>query len=73
MNICLGNYLLIPRSYNSGNKPFAQKFESYNGPNSLAQQREVVKMVEDTPKPKWTKELIQQRKEKIIQFILDEL
>ena len=72
---CLGNYLLISRSHNIsiGNKPFAQKLESYNDLNSLAQQREIVKMVEDTPKPKWTKELIEQRKEKIIKFILDEL
>ena len=71
---CLGNYLLISRSHNIsiGNKPFAQKLESYNGPNSLAQQREVVKMVEDTLNPKWTRGLIDERHWKIVEFILNE-
>ena len=72
---CWGNYLLISGSHNSsiGNKPFAVKLKSYNGPNSLAQQRKVVEMVGDTPKPKWTKELIDERHWKIVEFILKEL
>lgn len=69
----LGNYLLIPKLHNAsiGNKPFADKRESYNGPNSWAHHREVVEMTEK--RPKWTRKLIQKRKEKIIQFILAEL
>ena len=49
---CLGNYLLISRSHNIsiGNKPFAVKIESYNGPTSLAQQREIVEMTESFAK-----------------------
>ena len=76
---CLGNYLLISKSHNSsiGNKPFAVKLESYKDSNSLAQQREVVDMTQSSARasqnPKWTKKLIQQRNEKIIQFILDKL
>ena len=71
---CLGNSLLMEHSLNIsiGNKPFAKKLKIYDGPDSLAHHREVVEMVGDTPKPKWTKELIEQRKEKIIQFILNE-
>ena len=72
---CWGNYLLISGSHNSsiGNKPFAKKLASYNGLKSLAQQREVVEMVGDTPNPKWTKELIDERHWKIVEFILNEL
>jgi hypothetical protein len=64
---CLGNYLLLSKSHNCsvGNKPFADKRNSYN---HLEQQREIQKMT--TESATWTKELIQQRKEKIIKFIL---
>lgn len=67
----LGNYLLISASHNRsiGNIPFAEKRESYN---FLAQQREIQQMT-DAHHPCWTKELIQQRKEKIIQYVLTHL
>jgi uncharacterized protein with ParB-like and HNH nuclease domain len=65
---CLGNYLLISKSHNCsiGNKPFVEKYDSYN---HLAQQREIQNLSRDTKT--WTKELIEQRKEKIINFILE--
>jgi len=65
---CLGNYLLLSKSHNCsvGNKPFADKRNSYN---HLEQQREIQKMTADNPT--WTKELIQQRKEKIVKFIIE--
>lgn len=67
---CLGNYLLLSKSHNCsvGNKPFADKRNSYN---HLEQQREIQKLTQDNHK--WTKELIQQRKNKIISFIIDNL
>ena len=67
---CLGNYLLISKSHNCsvGNKPFREKYESYT---HLAQQREIQEMVE--PKIKWTKKEIKQRKNKIIDFIINNL
>lgn len=67
---CLGNYLLLSKSHNCsvGNKPFADKRNSYN---HLEQQREIQKLTQDNHK--WTKELIQQRKSKIISFIIDKL
>ena len=54
---CWGNYLLISKSHNSsiGNKPFAVKLASYNGPNSLAQQREIVEMTESFAKSQMDK------------------
>lgn len=65
---CLGNYLLLSKSHNCsiGNKPFAEKRNSYS---HLAQQREIQTMT-DPQTPTWTKDMIQQRKDKIIQFIL---
>lgn len=65
---CLGNYLLLSKSHNCsvGNKPFADKRNSYN---HLAQQREIQNMTSENKV--WTKELINQRKNKIItDFIL---
>lgn len=64
---CLGNYLLLSKSHNCsvGNNPFADKRATYN---HLSQQREIQKMTKDNPT--WTKDLIQKRKEKIIQFIM---
>jgi hypothetical protein len=64
---CLGNYLLLSKSHNCsvGNKPFADKRASYT---HLEQQREVQKMTKDNPT--WTRDLIQKRKEKIIQFLM---
>ena len=64
---CLGNYLLLslPHNRSIGNKPFAEKRETYD---CLAQQREIQEMTKD--KPIWTRELIQKRKEKIINVIM---
>lgn len=63
---CLGNYLLISKSHNCsiGNKPFAEKRASYT---YLWQHREIQEMTKDNPT--WTRDLIQKRKEKIIQFL----
>lgn len=65
---CLGNYLLLSKSHNCsvGNKPFNKKRDSYN---HLAQQREIQNMTSENRI--WTKNLINQRKYKIINdFIL---
>jgi len=64
---CLGNYLLLSKSHNCsvGNKPFAEKRASYT---YLRQQREIQEMTKDNPT--WTRDLIQKRKEKIIQFLV---
>lgn len=65
---CLGNYLLLSKSHNCsvGNKPFADKRNSYN---HLEQQREIQRMTLDNPT--WTKQLIQTRKDKIVKFITE--
>lgn len=65
---CLGNYLLLSKSHNCsvGNKPFADKRNSYN---HLEQQREIQRLTSDTPT--WTKQLIQIRKDKIVKFITE--
>jgi hypothetical protein len=67
---CLGNYLLLSKSHNCsvGNEPFIDKYNSYN---HLFQQREVKEFAKDNKM--WTKELIQARKDKIIQFIIEHL
>jgi hypothetical protein len=66
---CLGNYLLISKSHNCsvGNKPFADKRESYK---HLEQQREIQEITKDDLK--WTKALIHERKGKIISVIMSE-
>jgi len=68
---CLGNYLLLSKSHNCsvGNKPFADKRNSYN---HLKQQIEIQEMTLDNP-PIWTKKLIQERKNKIVDFIIKNL
>jgi hypothetical protein len=65
---CLGNYLLLSKSHNCsiGNKPFADKRNSYN---HLAQQREIQNMTSE--ETKWTREHIQGRKDKIVKFIIE--
>jgi len=67
---CLGNYLLLSKSHNCsiGNKPFKDKLDTYN---HLYQQREIKQMVEENGKCEWTRELIQKRKEKIIDFVMN--
>ncbi|MBK8330150.1 MAG: DUF262 domain-containing protein [Bacteroidetes bacterium] len=64
---CLGNYLLISKSHNCsvGNNPFAEKRASYT---HLEQQREIQEMTKDNPT--WTRDLIQRRKEKIVQYLM---
>lgn len=64
---CLGNYLLLSGPHNAGigNRPFAEKRGTYN---VLYQQREVQNM---TPDAQWTKENIQSRKQKIVEFLLE--
>lgn len=67
---CLGNYLLLSKSHNCsvGNKPFWEKRDSYT---RLEQQREIQRMTPD--KKNWTRNLIQERKNNIINFIMKEL
>ena len=67
---CLGNYLLLSKSHNCsvGNRPFWEKRDSYT---HLEQQREVQRMTID--KKIWTRHLIQERKNNIIEFIMKEL
>lgn len=64
---CLGNYLLISKSHNCsvGNNPFAEKRASYT---HLEQQREIQEMTKENPT--WTRDLIQKRKEKIVQYLM---
>jgi len=66
---CLGNYLLLPKSHNAsiGNKSFKEKRNSYN---HFYHQREIQSMT-DPENPKWTKEHIRKRNEKIVRFVLD--
>lgn len=67
---CLGNYLLLSKSHNCsvGNKPFADKRASYS---HLEQQREIQEMTKGNPT--WTRDLIQQRKEKIIGYLMSNI
>jgi hypothetical protein len=64
---CIGNYLLLSGKHNKiiGNHPFIKKYESYI---HLEQQKEVRSMSEPCGIT-WTKDLIRDRKEKIIAFI----
>jgi hypothetical protein len=64
---CLGNYLLLSKSHNCavGNIPFADKIATYT---HNEQQREIRKLVPENEV--WTKELIQNRKEKIVRVIM---
>ena len=66
---CIGNLMLISGSHNSsiGNRPFSEKLESYNLNPLLKQQAEIKSFV-DKANPKWGKQAIDDRQEKIIQF-----
>jgi len=66
---CLGNYLLLTKSHNASisNDPFAKKHKDYVW---LAQQREVQDLVPDPNKEIWSRDIIQKRKEKIIDVIM---
>lgn len=67
---CLGNYLLLSKSHNCsvGNKPFVVKRSTYN---HSEQQREIQKLT--TENMIWTKEQIQNRKDKIISFLMNNI
>ncbi|MDE0471237.1 MAG: DUF262 domain-containing HNH endonuclease family protein [Ekhidna sp.] len=66
---CLGNYLLLSEEHNiwASNRPFAEKRAEYN---QLVQQREIQEMTEK--EYKWTKEKIDARHKKIVEFVLSE-
>ncbi|GAB2021182.1 DUF262 domain-containing protein [Pseudolactococcus yaeyamensis] len=68
----LGNYLLLSASENRaiGNISFEQKRETYKN-SPLKHQQEVYEMTVSTNQ--WTKELIDQRNQKIIDFIMEEI
>ena len=65
---CLGNYLLLSKSHNCsvGNNPFSEKRDSYT---HSQQQLEIQNMT--TENQIWTRQLIQQRKEKIAKYIME--
>ena len=68
---CLGNYLLVAKSHNCevGNKPLKDKLATYE---HLKQQREVVRLAKSKKGMKtWGKKIIQKRKEKIIEAIME--
>lgn len=67
---CLGNYLLLSKSHNcsEGNKPFTDKRASYT---HLQQQREIQELTSGNQT--WTRDLIQKRKEKIVQFLMTKI
>ncbi|MBI3039167.1 DUF1524 domain-containing protein, partial [bacterium] len=60
--------LLVSKSHNCsiGNIPFYQKRKSYT---ALAQHREIQDLVDENGT--WTRAIIQKRKEKIIEFIVN--
>jgi hypothetical protein len=62
----LGNYLLISKSHNAsiGNEPFVDKRDTYH---YLEQQREIQELTKESLT--WTKELIDERYEKIADYI----
>ncbi len=66
---CLGNYLLLSKSHNASihNDPFWIKHKDFK---YLEQQREVQKLVPDPSKGVWSREIIQSRKDKIINVIM---
>jgi hypothetical protein len=67
---CLGNYLLLSKSHNASihNDPFPIKLKDYK---HLEQQREIRDLFPDPEKGIWSRELIINRKEKIVSFIMD--
>jgi hypothetical protein len=66
---CLGNYLLLTKKHNASihNDPFPKKHQDYKW---LEQQREVQKLVRDPNNNIWSRQIIQNRKEKIINVIM---
>ena len=66
---CLGNYLLLTKKHNASihNDPFPKKHQDYKW---LEQQREVQKLVPDPNNNIWSRQIIQNRKDKIIDVIM---
>jgi len=66
---CLGNYLLLSKSLNASihNDPFPKKHKDYV---HLEQQSEIQKLVPDPVSGVWSRKIIQDRKEKIVRFII---
>ena len=69
----LGNLMLISKSHNSaiGNKPFADKLQSYNDNPLLRQQAQIKEFVKDEYKPVWDSEAIDSRHQKMLEYALD--
>ena len=69
----LGNLILISKSHNSaiGNKPFADKLQSYNDNPLLRQQAQIKEFVKDEYKPVWDSEAIDSRHQKMLEYALD--
>lgn len=70
---CLGNLMIISGSHNAsiGNKPFADKLETYRANPILRQQAEIADFAsEKGKKPYWDSEAINKRHQKILEFAL---
>lgn len=69
---CLGNLMLISGSHNAsiGNKPFAEKLESYKKNPLLNQQAEIEDFLKNN-EVTWKQANIQERLEKILSFALE--
>jgi uncharacterized protein with ParB-like and HNH nuclease domain len=67
---CIGNYLLISKSHNCsvGNKPFKEKRDSYK---HSEQQREIQEIT--SVGLSWTKELIMNRKNRVVDVLMTSL
>jgi hypothetical protein len=65
----LGNYLILSKTHNASasNDPFPTKQADYK---ILQQQLEVVEMVKNSQQNDWNRSLIEQRRQKIAQFVL---
>ena len=68
--LCIGNFLLLSAPHNEsiGNKPFEYKRSTYN---QLKQQFEIQEMTKDDCI--WNREKISRRKDKLIEFIFEQL
>jgi hypothetical protein len=69
---CLGNLMLISNSHNSSikNKSFSEKLETYKSNPLLRQQAEIIEFV-DLNEPKWGKNEIEKRHNKIVEFAIN--
>ena len=72
---CVGNLTLISGEFHNpsiGNKPFKDKLNSYLKNPLLNQQAEIKEFISGTiDEPRWDKEAIGKRKEKIVKFAID--